>query len=342
MAIPMRLRGPKGISTINVDLQSTVADLQQIIFGATEIPPSLQILKKGYPPSPLTLIPSLPISSLGLVGGEQLIVSAASGDMGPARLAQSHHSKAPIPSLRARPTNTISASELDSTPPLIPPSASGIPPERPAEAEDHVDVDGSVLILRVVPDDNSCLFSSIALIFLQDIAAAPKLRSVVADTIRNDSVQYDEAFLGQPREQYMSTIVKPTAWGGAIELSIFADYFQTEISSFDVETGRCDRFGEDRYDNRCIIMYSGIHYDAVSLAPTHTAPLDFHQTVFPINLRGIFDAAGQLAEKRRSKKAYTNTATFDLRCQVCGKGLKGENEAREHAKQTSHAEFGEY
>jgi len=31
---------------------------------------------------------------------------------------------------------------------------------------------------------------------------------------------------------------------------IFADYYQTEISSFDVETGRCDRFGEGSYESR--------------------------------------------------------------------------------------------
>jgi len=53
-------------------------------------------------------------------------------------------------------------------------------------------------------------------------------------------------------------------------------------------------------------------------------------------------AAEKLASKRRLKRAYTNTATFDLRCQVCGQGLRGEKEARQHAKDTGHVEFGEY
>ena len=46
-------------------------------------------------------------------------------------------------------------------------------------------------------------------------------------------------------------------------------------------------------------------YDAVSLAPTASAPTDFHQTVFPISSDGIIAAAEQLAEKRREKRAFT-------------------------------------
>ena len=33
---------------------------------------------------------------------------------------------------------------------------------------------------------------------------------------------------------------------------------------------------------RCIVIYSGIHYDAVTLAPMKDAPAEWHQTVFPI------------------------------------------------------------
>lgn len=51
------------------------------------------------------------------------------------------------------------------------------------------------------------------------------------------------------------------------------------------------------------------------------APLDFHQTVFPIDGEdaqsdSVLRAAGELADKLRAKRAYTNTATFDLRCEV--------------------------
>ena len=103
------------------------------------------------------------------------------------------------------------------------------------------------------------------------------------------------------------------------------------------------------------------------------APADFHQTIIPRLRAGDEDAvlvaAKKLADKLRAKRAYTNTATFDLKCQVsddhglimpavwlygeilnwvcffkqdCGQGLKGEKEARQHASQTGHVNFGEY
>lgn len=107
-------------------------------------------------------------------------------------------------------------------------------------------------------------------------------------------------------------------------------------------------------------MYSGIHYDAVSLAPTRDAPPDFHTTVFPIDGMGhVSQAALKLASQLRAARKFTNTNTFDLKCEVssrfilpnmliltidkvCRQGLKGEKEARAHAAQTGHTSFGEY
>lgn len=118
-------------------------------------------------------------------------------------------------------------------------------------------------------------------------------------------------------------ILKPTTWGGAIELTILAKYYGTEICSVDVETGRIDHFtppAEQSTRNRCILIYSGIHYDAATVAPFPDSPDVFHQTVFPIQSEGdgdpILVAARKLADRLRAKKAYTNTATFDLKCQV--------------------------
>lgn len=87
-----------------------------------------------------------------------------------------------------------------------------------------------------------------------------------------------------PPAKYISKILTPSAWGGAIELGILASHYQTEIASVDVETGRIDQFapsGIEVPENRCIVIYSGIHYDAATLAPMADAPSDWHQTVFP-------------------------------------------------------------
>lgn len=128
----------------------------------------------------------------------------------------------------------------------------------------------------------------------------------------------------RPRDEYISYILKPTSWGGAIELSILAKHYSTEIASVDVETGRIDKFSpppETDRGNRTILIYSGIHYDAATIAPILDAPDDFHQTVIPRVKDGDDDpalvSAKKLADKLRAKRAYTNTSTFDLRCQVC-------------------------
>ncbi|KAJ9098620.1 hypothetical protein QFC21_004267 [Naganishia friedmannii] len=198
---------------------------------------------------------------------------------------------------------------------------------------------GSVLVHRVVPDDNSCLFSAIGLVFKghYDASITQELRQVVVDEIRKDPVNFSDVMLGRSREEYIQTIQKPSSWGGAIELAILAKHFKTEISSYDVLTGRADRFGEGQYDNRCILIYSGIHYDAATSTPTLDAPVDFQTSIFPVSDTNLTKAAEQLVKKLKEKHYYTDTQNFDLRCQVCQIGLKGEQGAREHAIKTGPA-----
>ncbi len=86
------------------------------------------------------------------------------------------------------------------------------------------------------------------------------------------------------------------------------------------------------------------------------APPEFQTTVFPISDPNILPAAQELVKKLKDQRYYTDTAGFDLRCQVrgrsfssfgtrarvnrqprikiCKAGLKGEKEARAHAKAT--------
>ncbi|KAJ8586102.1 OTU-domain-containing protein [Rhizopogon salebrosus TDB-379] len=330
---PIRLRHPKGVTTLQVDLDNaSVQDLQQQIYEISEILPSQQEIRSGYPPLSLTIIPELPLSSLGLKSGDQVIVNQT------------------VSSSARAPSSPPKATPVSSQPPQA--SLSRSNSGRPASSSsdpDHVDTPNGVLVHRIVPDDNSCLFSSVALIFEQDIRKAQKIRQVVADGIRADMETYNEAILGLSRDNYIATILKPSTWGGAIELGVLARHYGTEIASIDVETGRVDRFEpplETSTGNRCILVYSGIHYDAASLAPMVDAPPEWHQTVFPIISTDeedpILSAAKKLATVLRGKKAYTNTATFDLKCEDCGQGLKGEKDARVHAQQTGHLRFGEY
>ncbi|CCA69782.1 related to OTU1-Yeast OTU Deubiquitinating enzyme 1 [Serendipita indica DSM 11827] len=361
---PLRIRHPKGVSTIDIDLESgTVLELQQEIRKVTGILPSLQDVKTGFPPRSITLISELPIASLGLQRGDQLIIGelkatptstapapqpqpiertiASQGTVRKGENAPPRPQPAPktIPT-PAQPVPTASSSSTSrAAPPVITPTPTVL---GQGAQGDEVETDSGVVVHRIVPDDNSCLFSSVGIVLEQDMGKGASLRRVVADAIMKNPIKYDEATLGRSTDDYIRTILKPSTWGGAIELSIFSDYYKTEITSIDVETGRCDRFGEGQYASRVILLYSGIHYDAVSLAPIPDAPLDFHTTIFPVEDEAILQGALKLATVLRGKKQFTNTATFDLRCEICNVGLKGEKGAREHATQTGHTAFGEY
>jgi len=127
----------------------------------------------------------------------------------------------------------------------------------------------------------------------------------------------------RPRDEYIRTILSPNSWGGAIELTILAAHYGTEIASIDIETGRIDTFGpsDGASESRALLVYSGIHYDAAVLAPEPDAPQEFCASVVPaIGAEGerVLGALRTLATKLRAKRAFTNTATFDLKCEVSG------------------------
>ncbi|KAI0035532.1 hypothetical protein K488DRAFT_43091 [Vararia minispora EC-137] len=342
----IRLRHPTGVTTLTIDLdseQTTVQDLLNQIFSSSEIPPSQQELKVGYPPRALeAVIPELPISSLGLKNGDQITVTQKTSSTPAARPAAPPLPSDPGASIINHPASA----------PLVDystrPKTAYVPRGDNAPGSNYVRVEGGYLIHTIVPDDNSCMFASIALVLEQDMSQSPKIRKIVADAILDDPETWSEAILGRPPSEYISTILSPNSWGGAIELAILATHYATEINSIDVETGRIDQF-EPRgaaSGNRVLLIYSGIHYDAAILAPEPGAPVAFCTSVFPVvreeSNDAILQALQELAGKLRKKHLFTNTATFDLKCEDCGTGLRGEKEAREHARVTGHVKFGEY
>jgi ubiquitin thioesterase OTU1 len=83
---------------------------------------------------------------------------------------------------------------------------------------------------------------------------------VVSDAIIENPVTYNSAILGKDPFEYCEWIRRDNSWGGGIELAVFADYFQVEITSVDISTGRMDRFGQDKYSTRAFVMY---RFDAI-------------------------------------------------------------------------------
>lgn len=58
----------------------------------------------------------------------------------------------------------------------------------------------------------------------------------------------------------MAKLVKPTTWGGAVELALFAAHFQVEIWCWDAKSGVCHKFGEQQgYSTAWLLAYAGMY-----------------------------------------------------------------------------------
>ena len=152
--------------------------------------------------------------------------------------------------------------------------------------------------------------------------------------------------LEKPPDDYCRWISRPDAWGGQIELQILSQRFDVEICSIDVQTLRVDRYNEGQ-TKRCILVYSGIHYDVVALSPSDPpyhksyAPPDFDTKIFEATDEQIVEKARDLCKILQGKGYFTDTASFTVRCNECGGTFTGEKEAVEHAASTGHTNFGQ-
>jgi len=364
----IRLRGPGGQSTISLPEIATVAELQTQISRKTSI--SKPDIKYGYPPKPLPLdqySASTKLSDLETrLDGEQLIVSEK--PIKPAETPKTSSSATQVQNPATQPTLPNGTSASSNTPIPSPFSFAGIgtspdqtmtgkptkplslsrkattsslePPELP------LPVYASTLLLRIMPDDNSCFFRAFGSAFFGAMDNMTELRSIIAQQIQANKDVYSAVVLDKEPDEYCRWIQTEDAWGGAIELDILSRHFEIEICSIDVQTLRVDRFNEGR-PTRCILVYSGIHYDTIAFSPSDPpykssyAPPEFDTKVFDAQDSVILDTAVELCRVLQGRHYFTDTAKFSVKCNQCGGSFVGENGALEHAKQTGHWDFGE-
>jgi ubiquitin thioesterase OTU1 len=339
----VRVRGPAGQSTITLEEGATVGEFRTLISEQTGL--SAFDIKYGYPtlrPLPLDQYePTEKIAELGVnLNGEQLIVSKGR----PNESADDNHAAAlspgdqldrqapqtlPMPSKPLSLARKTSAADVEKDPPEVP-------------SPEHC----GTVVLRIMPDDNSCLFRAVGSAVIGGMDAMTELRSVVAQTIQEQQDIYSEVVLERKPDDYCRWIQTEDAWGGAIELSILSKHFDIEICSIDVQTLRVDHFNEGRA-TRCFVVYSGIHYDTIALSPsdppfTHAyAPPEFDTKIFDAADPVVLEKALELCKILQARHYYTDTASFRIRCNTCGGMFVGEKGATQHAAQTGHYDFGE-
>lgn len=199
---------------------------------------------------------------------------------------------------------------------------------------------GGALVLRIMPDDNSCLFRAISNAVMPGMDAMNELRSVIAQTIQANPDTYSKVVLdNKDPDDYCRWIQTEDAWGGQIELDVLSKQFDLEICSIDVQSLRVDKYNEGM-PTRCIVVYSGIHYDTIALAPFDMPPEEDIK-IFESTEDSILLSAVSLCQKLQDKHYYTDTAAFKIKCNDCGTLCVGEAGATEHAAFTGHYNFGE-
>lgn len=328
----IRVRGPSGQSTISLDDSASIKDLQDQIAEKTGL--ATFDVKYGYPLKPLELdnYPSdQKITETGLsLNGESLIVAQKEGATRPASddaPSKPATSTRPAPSQQSMPQEPKEGTADD-------------PPE--IASPEHA----GTFVLRVMPDDNSCLFRAVGAAVMGDMDTMVELRSIIAGAIQSNPTEYSAAILGKKPDEYCTWIQNEDSWGGAIELKILSEYFNIEICSIDVQTLNMFQFNEGA-PTRCIVVYSGIHYDVLALSPsdppyTHANPLAHGDTkIFEAVDPVVLAKAKELCQVLQGKHYYTDTSGFTVRCNSCGGTFTGERGATKHAAETGHYDFGE-
>lgn len=198
-----------------------------------------------------------------------------------------------------------------------------------------------IMMRHVVPSNNSCLFTSVFYVMFNgnlDAEKSNELRNLIANIVSGNPEKYNTAFLGMTNEDYCAWIKDTNHWGGAIELAILSEYFEVEIAAVDTVHLKMHRFGENcNYSNRIFLIYDGIHYDPLMMELENGTM----QTIFRIEDDAPIEMAMEVAREAHSSKQFTDMANFTLRCMKCDEKLRGDKEARQHALDTGHVDFGE-
>lgn len=307
-ALAFKVKSKNGQQVLkDLTSNSTVGELKMFLSSLTDVSCERICVLCGYPPKPIdTSDDNKKLSDIGLKTGETLIIEEKTAPAAPVQ-----------PSKPAKPVeNGVVSHET-------------IGPCRPG-----------ILMKKVVPSDNSCLFTSIGFVLNGnvDTSVHTLMRQIIAMEVASDVETYSEAMLGRPNAEYCVWIQQPSSWGGAIEVAILSRFYGLEMAVVDTLNAIINRFGEDKnYGQRVFLLFDGVHYDPLYLEQSDGGI----QTVFPAEDMDIYREAEQLAHEAKSSRQFTDLNKFTLKCVVCNKLLTGQAEAQKHAKETMHTNFGE-
>ena len=193
--------------------------LEQLGLATADHQDTVRILN-GFPPKPVDLSDrDKSISSAGIRSGDTIIF----------QVGQSQSSSSSS-STQAGDSTSITATASATVPQSLDAKSSS----NKRLKTDNVGSGPSSgkLQRKVVPADNSCLFTSINYCMSGAVVGSEHsafMREVIASVVSSDPGKYCEAYLGRTNADYTRWIQTKEAWGGAIEVQILSEYFQVQI-----------------------------------------------------------------------------------------------------------------
>ncbi|CAK1598470.1 unnamed protein product [Parnassius mnemosyne] len=307
-ALALKVKNKNGQHILkDLTSESTVGELKLFLYSLSDVSVDRIHVLFGFPPKPLDISDdNKTLSEIGLKTGETLILE-----------------------------EKTSVQEITSK----------AEPQKPVEngVTSHEAVGScrpGILMKKIVPPDNSCLFTSIGFVLNGnvDTSVHTLMRQIIAMEVASDHETYNEAMLGKPNAEYCTWIQQPSSWGGAIEVAILSRFYGLEMAVVDTLNAIINRFGEDKnYGQRVFLLFDGVHYDPLYLEQSDGGV----QTIFAAEDMDIYREAEQLAHEAKSSRQFTDLNKFTLKCMNCNKFLTGQAEAQRHAKETMHTNFGE-
>lgn len=304
----VKISGPNGFNKV-VSLNG--GDSLKKLVKAAGSPLAVVGVRFGYPPHKVDLTEknlNENVDSLGISSGEKITL-----------ITQSDDSKTDL---------SPSATEIDGGDVQLPVTETRI-----------VLPEGQQRLLQIheVPDDNSCLFHAISYCLYKDITVSSQLRKAVSEEILADHETYSDAVLDKPNKEYAKWILKKDSWGGGIEIAILSKRLEVAIYVLDMDAQQFERFNEEQFDQFIVIMFTGVHYDAVELDDGKTV-FDKRDTFYT---ELILAGALQIAQQMKQTGHSFNTRKDKIICNTCQKTMTGEREVAKHAESTGHVDFGQ-
>ena len=187
---------------------------------------------------------------------------------------------------------------------------------------------------KTIPADNSCLFNSINFAINQSITEPEIIRGIISSEILNNPIDYNEAILERPIEDYCDWILRGDSWGGGIEISILSKYFNVIIAVVDIQNITFEYFG-DGFTEIIYLLYNNVHYDV------------FYKEDINGKITGLFDVNDEkskneimeICKELKKHQKYLDIQIFSVKCMQCNFLMKGQNDVIEHTKKTGHINF---